>query len=215
MSATLVIASSNTHKVQELSQMLEAASLGVKVCSMHQFGDAPSVEETAPDFAGNAALKSEAIAQWLSQQASCPSDPCWVLADDSGLCVEALDDAPGVLSARFAGEGACDAQNNAKLVRELQALGLDVSPAYFCCTLALTRVGLSPMQTQFFEGKARGEARVKPAGTGGFGYDPHVWIEGQSGSFAQMTREAKAKISHRGLALARLLQALPAILEQA
>lgn len=210
--STLIIASSNAHKVKELAQMLERASLDVEICSMQSLGQPPEVPETAPDFAGNAALKSEAIAQWVATQANCPAGPCWVLADDSGLCVQALNDAPGVLSARFAGPDASDEKNNAKLVQELKALGLDASPAYFCCTLALTKVGSDPLQTRFFEGKAHGQARVEPAGEGGFGYDPHVWIEGQAGSFAQMTREQKAKVSHRGIALAALLHALPEIL---
>lgn len=212
MKPTLVIASSNAHKVQELAQMLEDAALGVEVCSMQDFGKAPEVAETAPDFAGNAALKSEAIAAWLAEQAGCPSGVCWVLADDSGLCVEALGGAPGVLSARFSGADATDAKNNAKLVQELQALGLKSSPAHFCCSLALTRVKGTPVRTLFFEGKAVGQARVDPAGEGGFGYDPHVWIDGQSGSFAQMTRAEKARISHRGVALKALLAALPGIL---
>lgn len=212
MKATLVIASSNAHKVQELAQMLERASVGAELCSMQSFGTPPEVAETAPDFAGNAALKSEAIAAWIANQQGCPAGPCWVLADDSGLCVHALNNAPGVRSARFSGPDATDAKNNAKLVQELQALGLESSPAFFCCSLALTKVGTSPPETHFFEGKAQGQARVEPAGEGGFGYDPHVWIDGQTGSFAQMTREQKASVSHRGLALRSLVQALPQIL---
>lgn len=215
MSATLVIASSNQHKVQELSRMLEFAGVGVDVCSMQSLGAPPEVPETAPDFSGNAALKSVAIARWVKAQSTCPPGACWVLADDSGLCVEALGGAPGVLSARFAGPEATDEQNNAKLVKELEALGLQQSPAHFCCVLALTRVDHALEETQFFEGQARGFARTEPAGQGGFGYDPHVWIEGQVGSFAQMTRDEKAKISHRGLALAALLAALPSILRDA
>lgn len=212
MSFTLVIASSNTHKVKELSQMIECASLGGTVCSVHSLGAPPEVPETEPDFAGNATLKSESIARWVAQQPTRPNDPCWVLADDSGLCVQALDGAPGVLSARFAGPGATDEENNAKLVQELQSRGLQSSPAFFCCSLALTLVGPEPSQTQLFEGRAHGRAQVEPAGDGGFGYDPHVWIDGQAGSFAQMSRGEKARVSHRGAALSRLLDALPRIL---
>lgn len=213
MKPTIVIASSNAHKVKELEQMLADAALGVELCSMQAFGRPPEIAETALGFAGNAALKSEGIAAWLAGQPACPKGPCWVLADDSGLSVDALDGAPGVLSARFSGQDATDEKNNAKLVKELEALGLASSPAHFCCVLALTRVGSQGPKTHFFEGKAVGEARVLPAGEGGFGYDPHVWIEGQSGSFAQMTGEQKAQVSHRGVALKALLHALPEILQ--
>lgn len=208
MSTNLVIASSNAHKIKEIEAMIQDAGLDLRVLSMRSFGEPPEIEETAPDFRGNAALKSEGIAAWLAQKDATLAGRTWVLADDSGLCVQALDGAPGVYSARYAGEDANDARNNAKLVEELKARGLNRSPAYFCCALALSCVGGG---THFFEGRAEGEARVDPAGTGGFGYDPHVWIQGQSESFAQMTREQKAKLSHRGMALQSLFSELPAI----
>lgn len=210
MSATLVIASSNVHKAQEIEQMIQDAGLALRVLPMQHFGQPPEIEESAPDFRGNAALKSEGIAAWLSEQASVQAEQTWVLADDSGLCVEALDGAPGVLSARFSGPQATDASNNAKLVAELQARGLSQSPAYFCCALALTKLG---GDTRFFEGRAEGEARVEPAGKGGFGYDPHVWIQGQAESFAQMSRAQKAALSHRGKALRSLFAVLPELLD--
>lgn len=215
MSQTLIIASSNAHKIQELGQMLQQAGIELEVVAMQRLGQPPEIEETAPDFAGNATLKSEGIAQWALGQNPELAGHAWVLADDSGLCVDALDGAPGVLSARFSGPQANDASNNAKLVAELKGRGLEVSPAHFCCALALTSISKDgSLRTHRFEGQARGQARVQPAGDGGFGYDPHVWIDGQTQSFAQMPGDVKARISHRGNALKALLSALPELLNQ-
>lgn len=171
---------------------------------MQEFGEPPEIIESAPDFQGNAALKSEGIAKWLTQTLD-QEQPKWVLADDSGLCVDALDGAPGVHSARFAGEQATDADNNRKLVEQLQLRSLSRSPARFCCVLALTE--RATLETVFFEGQARGEARVQASGSGGFGYDPHVWLEGEVRSFAEMSKADKGKVSHRGRALAKFLHA--------
>lgn len=213
MRPQLLIASSNRHKVQEIAQILDEAKVQMDVRPMHALGNPPNIEESAEDFKGNAQLKSEGIARWVAQQDSSLWGHAWVLADDSGLCVEALGGAPGVRSARFSGPDANDTKNNAKLVQELQARGLTSSPAYFCCALALTKLDAhGALHTTHFEGRAVGTARVQPAGEGGFGYDPHVWIKGQAGSFAQMSRDEKAKISHRGYALQSLVQALPEIL---
>lgn len=200
----LVLASSNAHKLAELREMLQQSKLEVKISAMQEHGKPPQIIESASDFHGNAALKSEGIAQWLKQIGG-DSQPRWVLADDSGLCVDALDGAPGVHSARFAGERASDADNNRKLVEQLKLRSLTHSPARFCCVLALTE--LATLKTVFFEGEARGEARVQASGNGGFGYDPHIWLQGEELSFAEMSRKDKSKVSHRGRALAKFLHA--------
>jgi XTP/dITP diphosphohydrolase len=157
-----------------------------------------------------------------------------VLADDSGLCVDAFDGKPGVYSARFAGPDATDEDNNAKLVAELEARGLDSSPAEYVCVLALRHVGLRPFDFTLpdagalyiighclcIEGSCRGSVRVGRRGSGGFGYDPHFWLEsgvtaGRSSgrTFAELSPSEKSQRSHRGSAMRRLAQELPIIMK--
>lgn len=250
MPRRLVIASHNRHKVDELSTMIArgqfATSLEVvSVASLSGYGPAPEVEESATTFSGNAVLKADAVASWL-RMSGAPYDDL-VLADDSGLCVDALDAKPGVYSARFAGPDATDEANNAKLVAELGARGLDSSPAEYVCVLALRNVG--PRMFDFtlpdagalsiighclcIEGSCRGEVRVERRGSGGFGYDPHFWIDGNSArvpgrdgnsasgsgggakgrTFAELSPSEKSQRSHRGAAMRRLVQELPIIMK--
>lgn len=236
MPRRLVIASRNQHKVDELVAMVARAKLQgelevVSVGALPEYGPPPEVEETATTFAGNAVLKADAIAGWL-RASGAPRDDL-VLADDSGLCVDALEGKPGVYSARFAGPDASDADNNAKLVAELQHRGIDSSPAEYVCVLALRNVG--PRMFDFtlpdagalyiighclcIEGSCRGHARVEWRGTGGFGYDPHFWIDISPGSlgggrtFAELSPGEKSQRSHRGAAMRRLVQELPVIMK--
>jgi len=182
----LVVASGNAHKVAELDRMLRAAVPSLAVLGLRDFGEPPVVEETADDFTGNARLKAEGFAAWLRQQGE--AGDTVVLADDSGVCVDALDGGPGVRSARFAGDDATDEQNNAELVRELTARGLQASPGHYRCVLALTRVDGEPWldvgTSRFFEGRWDVELRVARRVTGGFGYDPHAWLLAGDGADA-------------------------------
>lgn len=241
MPRRLVIASQNQHKLDELAAMVARAKLDgvlevVSVGALPEYGPPPEVDETADTFAGNAVLKADAIASWL-RASGAPRDDL-VLADDSGLCVDALEGEPGVFSARFAGPDATDADNNAKLVAELEQRSLDASPAEYVCVLALRNVG--PRMFEFtlpdagalyiighclcIEGSCRGVARVEARGSGGFGYDPHFWIDGSSGplgsgprsfgrTFAELSPGEKSQRSHRGAAMRRLVQELPVILK--
>jgi XTP/dITP diphosphohydrolase len=222
----LVVASGNAHKVAELDRMLRAAAPRLEVLGLRAFGDPPEVPETADDFAGNARLKAEGFAAWLRGRGE--AGDTVVLADDSGVCVDALDGAPGVRSARFAGEQASDEENNERLVRELQARGLEVSPGCYRCVLALTRVDGEPWAdagpSRSFEGRWDVELRVARRGSGGFGYDPHAWLVAGGGAtgpgagravdqpgagaektVAELTPDEKAAVSHRGTALRALL----------
>jgi XTP/dITP diphosphohydrolase len=201
----VVVASSNPHKVAELRELLEAAISDLEVVGVDRFGDPPAIEETADTFAGNATLKAEGIAKWLAARGEDASS--WVLADDSGICVDALDGDPGVRSARFAGAAASDAENNAKLVDDLRRRGLDRSAAHYACVLALVRVGGGPVHR--FEGRWDVEVRVQSRGTGGFGYDPHAFIDGGARTVAELDRAAKAEVSHRGRALRNLVAGWP------
>ncbi len=202
----VVVASGNRHKVAELRDMIGRAVPGAEVLSMKELGEPPEVEESADSFAGNATLKAQGIAAWL--RALGEPGATLVLADDSGICVDALDGAPGVHSARFAGEPSDDAANNARLARELTTRGLSRSGARYECVLALVRVDGQPIAgstvRQFF-GRWPVEVRVEARGDGGFGYDPHAWLPGHDRTVAELEPEEKARLSHRGAAMAELV----------
>lgn len=195
MSRRWVIASSNAHKVKEFQQILEP--LGVRLVTPSELELALEVEETGDTFAANAELKARAWAAATGLPA---------VADDSGLEIDALDGAPGVYSARFAGVGAGDAANNARMVRELQGLGLTRSTARYRCAIAFFDPGGQP-DLVVVDGTLEGQVVITAAGEGGFGYDPYfVMPDGRH--LAQWTSSEKNAVSHRGQALRALLAAL-------
>ena len=228
MTRRLIIASGNRHKIDELRAMVAASGhSGVRalevlsVGELPEYGPPPEIEETEDTFVGNAMLKADGIAGWLRMAGAAREDI--VIADDSGLCVDAFEGAPGVYSARFAGLDASDADNNARLVRELEARGLARSPAEYVCVLAVRRVGARPFDFTVpdhgaifmrdnclcIEGRVRGEVRPSAQGSGGFGYDPYFWMEGEERTFADISQADKAARSHRGSAMRRFMQELP------
>ena len=220
---TLLAATRNQHKVYEIRAVLGA---DYSVFTLRDFPEAPAVVEDAATFAGNARKKSESLAQWLHRQA--PERPhlsSWmVLADDSGLEVDALGGAPGVHSARFAAldtgqrGNSNDAENNDKLLRLLAQTPQERRQARFCCWLALTPVGnlatvtgqktLAAPQTRLFEGVCEGWIGFAPRGTHGFGYDPLFMPVGFAQSFAELGEEIKNRFSHRAKALIQLQEYL-------
>lgn len=216
MSRRLVLATSNPHKVEELAAIVRAAGLPLTVCSSRSLGPAPAIVEDEGSFVGHALQKALGIAGWLRGRGE--PGATLVLADDSGICVEALEGRPGVDSALFAGPGAEDAANNARLVRELEERGLERSPAHYVCVLALTRVDGAALPeseaggVRLFSGRWDGEVRITPRGLGGFGYDPFFWPAGSERSAAELPAADKNSRSHRGQATASLLAALPAVL---
>ncbi len=223
----LVIATRNRHKVEEISAILGPA---FRCLPLGDFPGAPEVAETALTFAGNATLKSVALAKWLSGLNPAPSslsgqDRVFVLADDSGLEVDALNGAPGVHSARFAAldtghpGNSATPDNNAKLLRLLREVPEPRRSGRFHCVLALTPVlpqtearGASPacaadefeLQTELFDGVCEGRIGLEPHGEGGFGYDPLFVPTGYSQTFAELGESVKNGLSHRARALARL-----------
>ena len=231
MARRIVIASNNPHKITELQQMLARGQfsavrkLEVVSASALGLGTPPEIDETSLEFVGNAVLKAEGIAAWL-RSVGAPSDDL-VLADDSGICVDALDGAPGVHSARFAGYHADDDANNAKLIAEMEARGLSSSPGKYVCVLAVRHVGarmfdftMPDAGTVFMrdgclciEGRCRGNVRIERRGTGGFGYDPHFWIDGDTRTFAELSPTEKSQRSHRGAAMRMLVDELPLLLQ--
>jgi len=188
----LFLATGNAHKVEEFQRLFATADLPVAVHPAP--GGMPSVDETAENFEGNALLKAEALREKLGPDS-------WVLADDSGLEVAALGGAPGVRSARYAGESATDADNRRKLLEALAGVPELERAARFVCVLAL----LGPDVSRIFEGVCMGRIVAEEAGTEGFGYDPLFVPEGFGETFAEMPSEQKNQLSHRGCAMEELV----------
>lgn len=205
---TLLIATRNAGKTREFREAF--AAIGVHVKDLNEVTGVPEIEETGTTFAENALIKAKAA----SEATGLPA-----LADDSGLCVDALGGAPGVYSARYAGEGATDAANNAKLLAALAELGTVpeglpeapanarlLSPARFVCSLVLydPRTG----DRTEAEGAVRGYIADRASGSGGFGYDPLFYLPEFGKTLAEISIEEKNAISHRGQALRELLAKL-------
>ncbi len=184
----IVIASNNAGKLREIRDILQP--LGFTVVSQREAGISIEVEESGETFAENAALKARAVYEALH---------CPVIADDSGLLVDALDGAPGVHSHRFAGEGATDDDRNAKLLELLDGVPVEKRTARFECVLCYVDAA---GETHFFSGTCEGRIGTAPAGENGFGYDPLFCVGDRT--MAQMTEEEKNQISHRANALAEL-----------
>jgi XTP/dITP diphosphohydrolase len=191
----LVIASNNAGKLREFQHML--APLGIEVQTQAQLGIAEA-EEPHCTFIENALAK----ARHVSKLSGLPA-----LADDSGICVDALDGAPGVLSARYAGEPKSDHRNNDKLLQTLH--GVINRRAHYYCVLVLVRHADDP-QPLIAEGEWHGEIAQEERGDGGFGYDPIFWLPGFGKMSAELTHDEKAQVSHRAKALKILLQRLRA-----
>jgi XTP/dITP diphosphohydrolase len=186
----LVVATRNPHKVNEIMAM--AGDL-FEVRDLSTLPEAADVEETGATFEENARLKALAASARTDQ---------FVLADDSGLEVEALGGAPGVCSARYAGPGADDAANNAKLLGALADTPADRRAARFRCVLVVARNGRVVAR---FEGTVDGRILTAPRGAHGFGYDPLFVPEGRAHSFAELGPETKNRLSHRARALQQFL----------
>jgi XTP/dITP diphosphohydrolase len=188
----LLLATRNAHKTREFSEILGNEFI-VRDLSVEP--DAPAIEETGATFAENAILKAVGISQRF---------PGLVVGDDSGLEVDALEGAPGVYSARYAGRGAKDSDNIARLLSELRKLSIERPySARFRCVLALARDG---ELIECFEGVVEGAIVEPRRGTGGFGYDPVFQPAGLAQTFGEIVPEKKNRISHRANAI-RLLRA--------
>ena len=215
---TLLIATRNAHKVGEIQAILGAQ---FQFLTLNDFPNAPKVIEDAETFSGNATKKAVELARWLSGSPLITHhSSLLVLADDSGLEVDALNGAPGVHSARFAAldknENSKDADNNAKLLRLLNEVPLEKCTARFRCVIALAPIPerntkyASPVcfadkfEAQLFDGACEGQIRSSPRGQGGFGYDPLFVPDGFTQSFAELGEDVKNKLSHRAKALAKL-----------
>lgn len=187
---TIMIATGNMGKAKEFEKMF--AKAGYQIKTMKDFPELPEVQETGQTFEENARLKAETIANILQ---------CPVLADDSGLTVDALGGMPGIYSARFAGEQKSDASNNAKLLHELTNVADENRTAQFHCTLVFAA---PPKESLVVEGIWNGRIARIPRGENGFGYDPLFIVDGLEKTSAELTPEEKNEISHRGQAMKKL-----------
>jgi XTP/dITP diphosphohydrolase len=220
MTRTIVIASRNFHKIDEIREILGSRW---RYLTLRDLPAAPEVVEDGATFTANATKKAVQTAEWFCSSGFLAEDEKgWVLADDSGLEVDALNQAPGVHSARFAAidtgaEGnSSDAENNEKLLRLMAHVGDAARTARFRCVLAVTPVSGSDrnaptvcqaneleLATQIFEGKCEGHILKQERGMNGFGYDPLFVPNGYGQTFAQLGDAVKNRLSHRAQALSK------------
>jgi len=195
-----MIASKNKGKIAEFHKLFQP--LGLQIRSLLDYPDTMYVEETGETFYENAQLKSEAIAKVFNSV---------VIADDSGLEIDALAGRPGVYSARYAGEDKNDEANTEKVLKELEGVPFNKRTARFICVLSISAPKVS---TRFFKGECHGFIATQPTGTHGFGYDPIFYIPEYKKTFAELEADQKNKMSHRALAMQALQGTLLTIEEE-
>jgi XTP/dITP diphosphohydrolase len=190
----IVFASSNEGKVKEINKMLEG--MEIELVSLSNYSHVPEIVEDGKSFLENALKKAKIISEFTGEI---------VLADDSGLQVEVLGGEPGIYSARYAGEKATDAENNAKLLDKLKNIPQEKRTAFFSCVLVLYKTDGS---YDYFKGKWNGQVIDEGRGNNGFGYDPIFFVPQLKMTAAELPVEIKNKVSHRGQAVAQLKKAL-------
>lgn len=196
----LVVGSRNQKKLREIAQLLEPH--GIDVVGIGDFADVPEVVEDGETFAANAAKKATETAQAINE--------C-VLAEDSGICVDAIGGDPGVYSARYSGEGATDESNNQKLIEALTGVPAEKRGAHYVCHVAISDPGGTVRLTE--EATCRGRIVDDPRGSNGFGYDPHFLIPEFHRTFGELSTEVKHQLSHRARAFQRLTPRLVRLLK--
>lgn len=194
----LILATNNKNKVSEMKEKL--SKLGINVLSQSEAGINIDVDETGETFKENAKIKAEAIYNLVKKP---------VLADDSGLCIDALDGAPGVHSHRFAGEDATDQDRINIVLDKLKNVPFEERTARFkCCVCFIDENG----ENHYFEDTAEGIIADSPRGSNGFGFDPVFLFEGGDRTFAEFSKEEKNAVSHRGKAVAKFIDYISKII---
>lgn len=196
----LILATRNAGKITELHAILADAGLDLELVGADAYPDVPDVKETGVTFAENALLKAHALAQATGLPA---------VADDSGLCVDVLNGAPGIFSARWSGTHGNDRANLDLLLAQLSDIAEEHRGAHFACAAALA---LPDGTERVVEGQMRGTLRHAPVGTNGFGYDPILQPEGHEVTCAQLSPAEKNAISHRGKAFRALVPVVQELL---
>ena len=198
----LLIATTNPGKFAEVKALLR--DLPLEILSLTDLGHWPAVVEDGATFEENALKKAKTLAQFSG---------LITLADDSGLEVDALNGAPGIYSARYAGEEGDDRKNNEKLLAAMKAVPEDKRGARFVCALALCIPDMNGLRKWVFRESCSGRIAFSLKGENGFGYDPLFFYPPFGKSFGEIDRNVKETVSHRGKALRKLLQALPSIMD--
>jgi XTP/dITP diphosphohydrolase len=193
----IVLATNNQHKIEEIKDILSDPELGI--LTLNDFKDFPKVEETGKTLEENAILKAKAIHRFASLTTGQFANAI-ILADDSGLEVDALDGAPGVFSSRFAGEHCSYKDNNVKLLSLLKNVPWEKRGATFVCVVAIAK-NLENIKT--VRGEVRGVITFEERGENGFGYDPVFYLPELNRTFAQLPLREKNKISHRAQAFTK------------
>lgn len=196
---TLLFATNNKNKAKEVEEALKKINFPIRVITNQDLDNPPHVLETGTTFLANAKLKAHEMADFSHLP---------TLADDSGLCVDELNGAPGVHSARYGGEAHNDARNNAKLLAELGGVPKEKRTATFHSTMVVSWPDHFD-QDLVTKGEIKGEILTSPRGSGTFGYDPLFLVPDKGKTFAEMTVDEKNAISHRGQALEKLLAEFP------
>ncbi|MDF2536490.1 MAG: XTP/dITP diphosphatase [Bacillales bacterium] len=196
----ILVATNNVGKAREFKELLEP--LGFQVLTNLDLPEPIDVEETGSTFEENAFIKARAISELMGIP---------VIADDSGLIVDALDGRPGVYSARYAGEPTDDVQNYEKVLAELGDLPLERRTARFYCCIVFVGPGLPDLVT---EGTVEGRILFEPIGSNGFGYNPIFFVDEFEKSLAQCTSDEKNAISHRAIALKKMIEKLNKLTEE-
>jgi XTP/dITP diphosphohydrolase len=191
---TIYLASGNAHKLHELQTAFGKGGLAVEVLGPDKIGGMPEVEETGSTFEANALLKAYGLQEIGPREA-------WFLADDSGIEIDALGGRPGVISARYAGVPCDDKANNDKVLDEMKEVREGKRSCRFRCVLALVGQGIE----ETFSGACEGTLLLEGRGDGGFGYDPLFLPDESNHTFAQISLDEKAKISHRARAFTKLI----------
>ena len=197
----IVVATRNPGKLTEIQTILDPGESGLRLLTLDDFPGIGEIRETGATFEENALMKAGAVEQFTGKIA---------LADDSGLAVDALGGRPGVMSARFAGNGATDERNNLKLLSELKGLPIEQRGATFICVIAVA-AGKAELLVR---GECRGIILEEGRGSRGFGYDPIFFYPPMKKTYSEMTPEEKNAISHRAKALAELQQKFSAFMER-
>jgi XTP/dITP diphosphohydrolase len=199
----LLVATGNPGKLAEIADVLKGNSL-IEVLPLTSLSTYPEIIEDGRTFEENALKKARTLADFSGYA---------TLADDSGLMVDALDGAPGVHSARYSGPDATETRNNEKLLGALADIPEERRTARFVCVLALCLPSSSGSVHWFFHGECEGRITEMPKGKNGFGYDPVFLYPPLGKTFAELDRKTKSRVSHRGKALEKLVQALPSLLD--
>ncbi len=196
----VLIATNNLGKVKDFEALF--TPLGITVLSLHDIPEDVDVEETGTTFEENAILKAETVSKLLGKI---------VIADDSGLEIDALEGAPGVYSARYAGNQSTDDENIDKALEALVGVPVENRSARFRCVLAISGPGI---ETEVFSGSCEGIITEARQGTNGFGYDPIFYVPEKNSTMAELTAAEKSAISHRGAALSKLQTKLSLFIER-